>query len=314
MKVFLGTIVLLTLVHNAQAFFLLHAVFCGISWLLGGGCGVNRGGGGGGGGAASGGGPPPPPVIPPCPNGQWRPAGGQCQSQVADCPAGQIAFALENRPCGCQLPTAELNLAQRICNTPPPNGTMYCETAKTGLSSTCKVSCDTGYKWNAANSRCLRDKLTACPPPTQLASGPIGEGCICLPSTTPDGPLGEKCGSQAQIPSFAGIVPYNAGEQAAGVQRPGRMLCLVDPDGRSRCTQQCNAINVPWMNTLTRELLRNSGIVRKIDCVVDNRKMPHASRILTLSYYNVLAAVRFIVEYSEFGVEAADCLQNWLCG
>ncbi|KAJ7616754.1 hypothetical protein DFH06DRAFT_1238375, partial [Mycena polygramma] len=210
----------------------LLSVFCAISSLFGGGC-WNRGGGGGGGGGGSASIPSGPPPIPPCPSGFWRPAGGQCTSVVANCPAGQIAYALDNRPCGCQAPSAALDLNKQICNTPPPNGTMFCETATNGLSSKCRVTCDPEFKYNAANSRCLRDSLTGCPPPLQVASGPIGEGCRCLPANATSA-QGELCG----------IVPYNPGEQAAGLARPGRMLCLIDSanPSLSKCTQQCTAL------------------------------------------------------------------------
>ncbi|KAJ7633379.1 hypothetical protein DFH06DRAFT_1222697 [Mycena polygramma] len=70
-------------------------VFCAISSLFGGGC-WNRGGGGGGGGSASI--PSGPPPIPPCPSGFWRPAGGQCTSVVANCPAGQMCRVRARQP------------------------------------------------------------------------------------------------------------------------------------------------------------------------------------------------------------------------
>ncbi|KAJ7110791.1 hypothetical protein C8R43DRAFT_1159894 [Mycena crocata] len=138
-----------------------------------------------------------------------------------------------NRPCGCQPAGATFDPLIKYCNSPPPNATMYCETAANGASSQCKVSCTPpDMKYNPAINRCIRDKLTGCTPPEELAAGPRNEGCVCLASSDPDdGPLGEKCG----------YVPYNPGEQALGYPPPGRMVCIIDPADitNSKCIKDC---------------------------------------------------------------------------
>ncbi|KAJ7910423.1 hypothetical protein B0H13DRAFT_2329406 [Mycena leptocephala] len=232
MKLALSTIlVVLTLAHNAHGFFLL----CILAQLF-----VNRnacwGGWGGGGQPSIGPAPPPPP--PPCRPGEYRPAGGDCQSVIGKCdqPPNTQIFAHPERPCGCQPPSAVLDLKKTICNTPPPNGAMFCETATNGLSSQCKVQCDFGFKWNPKSSKCIRDNLDGCTPPEDLASGPPGKGCVCLQPTDPAVSVqkGQKCG---EVPYF------DPADQAAGLDPPGRMICMIDPNDitNSMCVPQCIA-------------------------------------------------------------------------
>lgn len=185
--------------------------------------------------------PSAPPPPPPCRPGEYRPIdSGQCQSVIAKCdqPPNTQVFAYPERPCGCQPSSGTvLDLKKTICNTPPPNGSMFCETAKDGMSSACKVQCDFNFKWNPKTSKCIRDNLEGCPPPEDLASGPPGKGCVCLQPSDPRVSVqtGEKCG---EVPY------YDPADAAAGRDPPGRMVCQVDANDptNSRCLAQCIAM------------------------------------------------------------------------
>ncbi|KAF8153567.1 hypothetical protein K438DRAFT_1987532 [Mycena galopus ATCC 62051] len=176
----------------------------------------------------------PPPIV--CGPGTYL-WGNTCKPQVGTCttaPATQV-FAHPEMPCGCQQPGALYDAKKTVCDTPPANAKMYCETATNGRSSECKVQCDPGWKYNPKEAKCIRDNLEGCKPPLELASGPPNKGCLCLKPEDPNVSFkGQKCGE----------VPYNSQEdEDAGLDPPGRMVCIIDPKdiSNSLCQAQCTA-------------------------------------------------------------------------